>query len=94
MTLAELVFKFKLKCTKQHLSRLLKAKGIRTRVAETIFLMTKQNKKDRVLFPEYHLENDTDWSDYLFSDEVQIQCNTNGKVLVKRRVHEKIVQSK
>ena len=50
--------------------------------------MSLININKRLKFAKKHLQKKTNWNRVIFSDEVQVHCNTKGRVYIKRRTNE------
>lgn len=85
MTFFELVQHFELDVTPKRLADKLKETGIQNRVARRKVLLPEESKQDRVQFVKDHFRLQMNWKRLLFSDEVQVQCDTKGRIFVKRR---------
>lgn len=94
MTYSEMVRNLNLNITPKHLSQRLKEKGIKNRVAKRTVLLSEEAKLDRFQFVKDHFRLFTNWFRVIWSDEVQVQCDTKGRVFVKRRDGQAFHESK
>lgn len=88
------IYKLKLPVSRMTISRLLKKNGVRSYVACSKQFISMQNQIKRLRFAIKYQDWTTEWLHVNFLDEKTVRTYSEGRVIVKRKRHERYNEDK